>query len=644
MIAKVKAFTLQGLDALPVEVEAGVYNGLPDLTVVGLPDAVLRESKERVRSAMVNSGFDWPIRRMLVNLAPAHIRKEGSGLDLAVAVSLLKASGQLPELDADALVFAGELSLDGSLRETRGILAAALAMDSWPDKVLAVPMDNQEEALRGTGRVVAIKSLAQLGDHERMRESIQNARNGIRSAEGKKANGADGQGVDEQDTDGQGARNDGDTVYGGDEADKVGMGIRMKQTSGSVQGAGGVLRAGGGRGEPDDAGDIRFGQGAGEDILWNLSMVKGQNKAKRALELAAAGGHHLLLMGPPGSGKSLLARCLQGILPPMKEEEMLEVNRIYSAAGMLGKGNPWISRRPFRSPHAGVTKAGLLGGGVPFRPGEVSLAHRGVLYIDELPEMDRNCVESLRQPLEEGEVTLSRVWGSVTLPAKIQLIASANPCPCGYYGEYPPRCRCLEHEIRRYQNRFSGPLLDRMDMIVTVPRLDVKSLTVDSHEEDSYTVARRVAEVWLRREKEGWPGSAKRGQRGLTQRGGGTPAPAQAEWGDWVQGKDAGMIQPEGVGMVQQEGVGLVQQDGNGLAWLDRSEQMLRGEAGDIEALHRQMSVKSKKWAALAYEKNQLTARGYYRMLLLARTVADLNGEDAIKVASLAEALEYRRM
>ena len=507
MIAKVSAFTLQGLDAVPVEVEAGVYNGLPDLTVVGLPDAVLRESRERVRSAVVNAGYQWPTRRMLINLAPAHIRKEGSGLDLAVGVSLLKASGQLPGLDTDGLVFAGELSLDGSLRGTRGILAAALSMELWPDKVLVVPADNREEASRGTGKVVALESLAQLRDIGEMRKRAAEAFGKPRSAGGCGA--APGEGWGEE---------------GGD-----------------------------------------------SQALWDLSMVKGQYKAKRGLELAAAGGHHLLLIGPPGSGKSLLARCLQGILPPMKEEEMQEVNRVYSAAGLLRPDMPWITRRPFRSPHAGVTKAGLLGGGIPFRPGEVSLAHRGVLFIDELPEMDRNCIESLRQPLEEGRIILSRVWGSVTLPAKIQLAASANPCPCGYYGEYPPKCKCLDHEIRRYQNRFSGPLLDRLDMVIQVPRLEADKLRDESGvAEDSRRVAARVAEVWRRRQEEAGAGSA------------------------------------------------------------------------GLDAMQRQLTRESRKWALSAYESHGLTARGYYRMLHLARTVADLSGEDAISAASLAEALEYR--
>ena len=520
MIAKVRAFTLQGLDALPVEVEAGVYQGLPDLTVVGLPDAVLRESRERVRSGIVNAGYQWPTRRMLINLAPAHIRKEGSGLDLAVAVSLLKASGQLPDLDTEELVFAGELSLDGSLRSSRGILAAALAMEQWPDKVLAVPADNREEAMRGTGRVLALRSLAQLRDTDEMMRRIRIARLGKALIEGQCSCDASAE--------------------------------AKQNTRDRHQGPEGI-------------------SSPNENVLWDLRMVKGQQKAKRALELAAAGGHHLLLLGPPGSGKSLLARCLQGILPPMRKEEMLEVNRIYSAAGLLGADTPWIVRRPFRSPHAGVTKAGLLGGGIPFRPGEVSLAHRGVLFIDELPEMDRNCLESLRQPLEEGCITLSRAWGSINLPARIQLVASANPCPCGYYGEYPPKCKCLDYEIRRYQNRFSGPLLDRMDMVVQVPRLEAENLTDHSPSgEDSYTVADRVAQVWRKRQEEE------------------------------------------------------------------------RKEARDLESLRRQLTPDSKKWALSAYEDHQLTARGYYRMLLLARTIADINEEEAICVSSLAEALEYR--
>jgi len=544
MIAKVNAFTLQGLDAVPVEVEAGVYNGLPDLTVVGLPDAVLRESRERVRSAVVNAGYQWPARRMLINLAPAHIRKEGSGLDLAVGVSLLKASGQLPGLDTENLVFAGELSLDGTLRGTRGILAAALSMEQWPDKVLVVPADNREEATRGTGKVLALESLAQLRDADEVRRKTAEAFGRPRAGGGSYAH--------------VGTERAGASVHagtgretGGEEAPEAEQGSAQEAVQGTAQEA--------------------VQEAAGDALLWNLSMVRGQYKAKRGLELAAAGGHHLLLLGPPGSGKSLMARCLQGILPPMREEEMQEVNRIYSAAGLLRADMPWISRRPFRSPHAGVTKAGLLGGGVPFRPGEISLAHRGVLFIDELPEMDKNCIESLRQPLEEGRIILSRVWGSVVLPAKIQLIASANPCPCGYYGEYPPKCKCLDYEVRRYQNRFSGPLLDRLDMVVHVPRLEAGNLMDGQGAgEDSRIVAARVARVWEKRQEE-----------------------------------------PEAY-------------------------------SGDLEAMQRQLTREGRSWALSAYEKHRLTARGYHRMLQLARTIADLSGEVTIGAASLAEALEYR--
>ncbi|MEL7622876.1 MAG: YifB family Mg chelatase-like AAA ATPase [Clostridiales bacterium] len=510
MIAKIYAFTLLGLEALPVEVEAGVYNGLPDLTVVGLPDTVLRESRERVRSAIVSSGYQWPSRRMLVNLAPAHLRKEGSGLDLAVAVSLLKASGQLPGLDTGKLVFAGELSLDGTLRGSRGILPAALSMELWPEKILVVPAVNQEEAGQGSNRTLALSSLSELRNSAGWRRRLQ-------------------------------------------EVDQ-----RPFQSPKTMAGPATA-------GLPPPLSIEPISQ-------WDLSMVIGQNKARRSLELAAAGSHNLLLLGPPGSGKSLLAKCLQGILPPLGGEEMLEVNRIYSAAGLLTPDMPWISRRPFRNPHASVTRAGLLGGGNPFRPGETSLAHQGVLFIDELPEMNRGCLESLRQPLEEGTLTISRSWGSITLPAKIQLVASANLCPCGYFGDRQKKCRCRDDEIRRYQNRFSGPLLDRMDIIVNVPRLEAASLHSGSRfQEPSAAVAARVAAARQKR----------------------------------------------------QTGV-------------DRGEYSL-------EKLQQQLTKAGRVWALGAYEDYQLTARGYYRLLLLARTIADLAGEEGINAAFLAEALEYRR-
>ncbi|MDR1192573.1 MAG: ATP-binding protein [Peptococcaceae bacterium] len=541
MIAKVYACALLGLEALPVEVEAGIYGGLPDLILVGLPDAVIRESRERVRSAVVNAGYKWPGRRTLINLAPAHLRKEGSGFDLAVAVALLKAAGQLPALDTSGLLFLGELSLNGSLRGTKGVLAVALAMERWPDKILVVPEENRLEALQGTSRVMVLTGLAQLRDEGYMRRSMAAAESGELAEGGAQAAGAEGAGV----------------VSGAGAGRAAGAAASAAPAPGSDAGSRGAAAG---------------GQRPAAEYAWDLSLVKGQLQARRALELAAAGQHNLLLVGPPGSGKSLLARCLPSILPPPCRDETLAINRIYSVAGLLSPERPWISQRPFRSPHSGISQAGLLGGGWPVRPGEISLAHNGVLYLDELPELDRSCLESLRQPLEEGQITISRVWGSVTLPARIQLVASANPCPCGYYGDGRTPCRCSDYELRRYQNRLSGPLLDRMDMIVSVPRLKGENLSDGQAEsEGSAAVAARVARAWeIRR---------------------------------------------------------------------------ARGQAAPLALaeLRRQMTKAAGKFAIACYEEENLTARGYYRMLLLGRTIADLAGADSIDDACLAEALQYRQ-
>ena len=521
MIAKVYSCTILGLAVSAVEVEAGVYGGLPEFLLVGLPDAAVRESRERVRSALTSSGYRWPARRVIVNLAPADLRKEGGGLDLAVAVGVLAASEQLVLPDIEQFVFWGELSLDGSLRSTRGALPAALALSEDWGRCLVVPEENYDEARRGMDRVIPLRHLRELA---RLTE------------------------------------------------------LKSRAESGGFVGRLRPAEPGASSAEPGAAPAILpegFSHSRGLAApapFADLRLVRGQLQARRALELAAAGGHSLLLLGPPGCGKSLLARCLPTILPPLEEAEALMVNRIYSAAGLLTRERPWISQRPFRSPHCGITKAGLLGGGRPFLPGEVSLAQHGVLYLDELPEVGRGALEGLRQPLEEGRITLRRAWGAVTMPAAFQLVASANPCPCGYYGDSRQICRCGDYQLRRYRARLSGPLLDRLDMIVNVPRLGAALFREDNGApEGSAPVAKRVARARLFCRESGF------------------------------------------------------------------------GAEESIEEARRRLSAGAARLAALAYEERGMSARGYFRLLRLAGTAANLAGEGEISEDSLAEALQYRQ-
>lgn len=496
MIAKAYSCALLGLEAIPIGVEVGISGGLPDLVMVGLPDTAVRESRERVRAAIQSAGFHWPVRRMLVNLAPAHIRKEGSGYDLAVAAGILKASGQLESLDLEDYVFAGELSIDGSVRPIRGILAMAASMAAMPQKSFVVSEENLREAQYGTDRVVPLRHLSQTAA---LRELLQK--------------------------------------------------LAGRQPERALPAA-----------ESDT-----------HDLKEDLVQVAGQNQARRALEIAAAGRHNMLMTGPPGSGKSLLAQCLPTILPPLSDEEALSVNRIYSAAGLLTKDKPWIRQRPFRSPHINLTKTGMIGGGVPFQPGEISLAHCGILYLDEISEMSRPVLESLRQPAEERRIIISKSWGTLELPADFQLLGTANPCYCGYCGDRRIACRCTPYEIKRYQNKISGPLLDRIDLRIAVPRVDFDSLHLrEGSTETSKQVRQRVVQAWqIRRERE-----------------------IQGPW--------------------------------------------------DLQRLQRCLTSAAKDFMTRVYDDRGMTARGYSRLLRLARTIGDLEGQEAITAEILAEAVQYR--
>jgi len=415
MLAKVMSCAVVGLEGAIVEVEVDISPGLPSFTIVGLPDTAVQEAKERVRAAIRNSGCVFPTKRITVNLAPADLKKAGPAYDLPIAVGILLSSEQA-YADVSKTLFLGELSLDGSLRHTHGILPmVALAQDRGLPEVFVPADDAAEASLLDSVRVIPAISLAQLVGHLRGEASIPQYR-------------------------------------------------------------------------PDrDWRDVRP-----DSPQADLAHIKGQEHAKRAAEVAAAGGHNMLMSGPPGSGKTMLARSLPSIMPAMTLAEALEVTKVYSVSGFLSQDVPLINQRPFRSPHYTISHAGLVGGGHSPRPGEISLSHRGVLFLDEFPEFSHMALESLRQPMEDKVVTISRAQGSVTFPANFMLMAAINPCPCGYYGDHIKECRCSPGEISRYQKRISGPLLDRIDIFVEVPHVEYEKLTDDRPGETSERVRARV--------------------------------------------------------------------------------------------------------------------------------------------------------
>jgi magnesium chelatase family protein len=507
MLAKIFTCILQGLTAIRIQVEVDVSPGLPDFILVGLPDATVRESRERVRSAIKNSGFHFPARRILVNMAPAHVRKAGAGFDLAVAAGILKASGQLDEIALDPFWLVGELSLDGSVKGIRGILPIALAMQPQKDLSLVLARENAREAVRATERLIPVSRLEDL------------------------------------------------------------IGLSLNQTSAPEIS------------QIDPDGDL-----PGQNLP-DLSQIRGQFQARRALEVAAAGSHNLLMIGSPGVGKSLLANAMASILPPMTEPEALEVNQIYSVAGLLSEKTPWLTRRPFRSPHHRISLGGMLGGGKDMRPGEITLATHGVLYLDEISEFPRSILESLRQPMEEKCIHMSRAWGNWEYPAQFQLLASSNPCHCGFYGDPRKECVCTEYQIQMYRNRISGPILDRIDLQVHVPRVELNELTdsaADRPVESSAAVLERVLRA---RQKQ-----ARRA-------------------------KDLG-IGPESV-----------------------LNAFLNQKALDQACV---MSSQARAFLGKAYETLNLSARGYVRTLRTARTIADLEDSGMIHLHHMAEALQYR--